>query len=113
MSSRPGKGNIRHSTHLRVVHPQCLPFRAHTQSHARNHVDRLRKKRGDDEGVADRSADVRELYVELLPMPVYPPAWDGGDAVKGDKRLVGEECVEEEADDTADRVLCEQICDNV
>lgn len=65
---------------------------------------------GDDEDIATAGTDVGELDVELLVVVVEPASRDSSiHAVQGDDFILGEETIEEEADDASNGVLSEKI----
>ena len=97
-------------THLGVVHAEHLLVGRRAQVERGDAVDALRDERGDDEAVRGARGDVRDLDVELLPVVVEPAAVRGRvHAVERDNLAVGEERVEEQAEDATNRVLGAQI----
>ena len=64
----------------------------------------------DEEDISAAGTDICELDVELFPVVVEPASTETNvDAIHGDNSSLGEQAIEEEADDAANRVLSEEI----
>lgn len=98
-------------TELVIVHAEQFGFFGGTQVKTRDGVDDEGDDGGDDERVRAGGNDIGDLDVELF-VVVDDPATiprAGVDAVEADDRVVCEEGVEDEADDTCDTVFGEDI----
>ncbi|KAI7288143.1 ammonium transporter [Hortaea werneckii] len=96
---------------LVVVHAEQLGFFGGAQLQARDPVDDVSDQGADHEGVGAAGYNVRDLDVHEFPVVLDPAAGEGAgvDAVETRDVVGGENGVEEEADNTRDTMLGEDI----
>lgn len=96
---------------LVIVHTKQLSFLRGTQVQTRDGVDGESNQGGHDERVRGSSHDVGDLDVELL-VVVNDPSSDSRasvDTIQADNRIVAEQSVEDQTDNTSDAVLSQHI----